>query len=106
MSVDGRRTGVGSTTVAVEAQTVADAPTRRADAMSADRPPSAPVRGRSATVCAGPGRIDHRHRAGRAGGRASHARPGQATPGQIVALCSVIWQREIAEISATIRGRS
>src|SRR5215470_3674985 len=47
----------GSTTVYAHAQTVVDAPSRHADAMSAERPPSGPVRGGSTTVTTNPGRI-------------------------------------------------
>jgi hypothetical protein len=50
MTVDGRRIGGGSATVAVQAQRVVDAPTRHAGEMSAGRPPSGLVGGGSTTV--------------------------------------------------------
>jgi len=50
-----------SATVAAAGQTVATLPPRHADTMSADRPPSAAIRGGSTTVTARPGQIDHRH---------------------------------------------
>ena len=51
----GRRcSGGGSSTVYVNTRTVVDPPTRHADEMSAQRPPSGPIRGRSTTVSARP----------------------------------------------------
>jgi hypothetical protein len=54
-----------SATVSVQPKTMVDPPTGHAGEMSADRPPSAPIRGGSATVYINPGRIGHRlHQSG------------------------------------------
>src|SRR6185437_1318150 len=49
-----RSSGSGSTAVSANTHTVVDPPTRHADEMSAQRPPSAATRGRSTTVSSQP----------------------------------------------------
>ena len=68
-------------TVDTAAQTLVDPPTRHADEMSADRPPSRGNRGRSTTVTRKSGQIDHRSRGNRGRSATVNAKaPAAATP--------------------------